>query len=176
MPSHTPIASPSPAPEIVLFIGPPASGKTSFFRHHFQPAGYTHINQDTLRNRDRCLEAAEIAVKKGRKIVVDNTNRDRKTRRYWVDLAERLHVPIRVFHFLCPIELARHNNMYRAVYAPPGEPARELLPQVAFGSYAAQFERPDIVEGFDEVRSVNFVWEGSGEQRRLWDMYMLETR
>jgi bifunctional polynucleotide phosphatase/kinase len=140
------------------------------------PAGYTHINQDTLKTRNNCLAAAERAVMKGQKIVVDNTNRNRETRRYWIDLAERLQVPIRVFHFLCPVELAKHNNMYRAVYAPSGEAARELLPQVAFTSYAAAFERPDIKEGFDELRLVNFVWEGTDAQRRLWDMYMLETR
>lgn len=176
VPSNTPITSPTPAPEIVLFIGPPASGKTSFFRHQFLPAGYTHINQDILRTRDNCLAAAERAVAKGERIVVDNTNRNRQTRRYWIDLAERLHVPIRVFHFLCPVELARHNNMYRAVYAPPGEAARDLLPQIAFTSYASAFEKPDINEGFDELRLVNFKWEGTDAQRRLWDMYMLETR
>lgn len=94
----------------------------------------------------------------------------------WVDLAEKLGVPIRLFHFLCPIELAKHNNMYRAVYAPKEEPARTLLPASAFWGYKNDFQAPDVDEGFDEVRGVNFVWEGTDEQRRMWDMYMLETR
>ena len=107
---------------------------------------------------------------------MDNTNRNRETRRYWIDLAEKMGVPIRVFHFLCPVVLARHNNMYRAVYNPKGEQARELLPQSAFWSYTSAFEQPDVKEGFDELRSVNFVWEGTEQERRFWDMYMLETK
>lgn len=107
---------------------------------------------------------------------IDNTNRDRNTRHFWVAIAARLNVPIRLFHFLCPIELAKHNNVYRAVYAPLSEPKRELLPSLAFNGYAAQFEVPDLKEGFDEIRGVNFVWKGSEEQRKKWDMWMLEPK
>jgi bifunctional polynucleotide phosphatase/kinase len=66
--------------------------------------------------------------------------------------------------------------MYRACYAPPGEPERNLLPLSAFGSYASAYERPEEDEGFEELRTVNFVWEGSEEQRRLWERYMLEVK
>ncbi|OCF43278.1 polynucleotide kinase 3'-phosphatase [Kwoniella heveanensis CBS 569] len=177
VPSHTPIASTSSTPEIVLFVGPPASGKSSFFRKHFAPNGYQHINQDTLGTRDRCLRAAEIAVaKEGKKVVVDNTNRNRETRAHWIRLASKLDVPIRLFHFLCPIELAKHNNVYRACYAPPDDPPRDLLPMMAFTSYASAFEQPHKDEGFDEIRGVNFHFEGSEAERRRWDMYMLEPR
>lgn len=172
VPSNTPITRPEV--EIVLFVGPPASGKTSFYRRHFEPAGYEHINQDTLGTRDRCMTRAELLINSGKKVVVDNTNRNSATRAYWVQLADRLHVPIRLFHFLCPVELARHNNMYRATYGPADEPKREVLPGMAFSTYTGNFEAPTAVEGFDEIKSVNFVWEGTDEQRRYWDMYMLE--
>lgn len=66
--------------------------------------------------------------------------------------------------------------MYRAVYAPPEEPPRTLIPGTAFNTYVAQFQQPDITEGFDEIRGVNFVWKGTEAQRKKWDMYMLETR
>ncbi|KAK1923128.1 polynucleotide kinase 3 phosphatase-domain-containing protein [Papiliotrema laurentii] len=173
VPSNTPITRPNV--EIVLFVGPPASGKTSFFRKHF--AGkYEHINQDTLKTRDKCLQLAQSCLEQGRSVVIDNTNRNRETRAVWVSLAARLSVPIRLFHFLCPLDLARHNNMYRAVYAPPEEPPRTLIPGTAFNTYVAQFQQPDITEGFDEIRGVNFVWKGTEAQRKKWDMYMLETR
>ena len=38
------------------------------------------------------------------------------------------------------------------------------------------FERPQEDEGFDELRTVNFVWEGDEDQKRLWERYMLEVR
>lgn len=51
-----------------------------------------------------------------------------------------------------------------------------MLPLSAFGSYASAYERPEEDEGFEELRTVNFVWEGSEEQRRLWERYMLEVK
>ena len=75
-----------------------------------------------------------------------------------------------------PIDLAKHNNMYRACYAPPEEPERTLLPLTAFGTFVTALEKPEMDEGFDEIRVVNFVWEGTEEQRRLWNRYMLEVK
>ena len=66
--------------------------------------------------------------------------------------------------------------MYRACYASPEEPVRELLPGSAFSSYVGQYEEPTLAEGFDEVRGVNFVFEGGDVQRKKWDMWMLETK
>ena len=167
-----------------------ASGKTSFFRRYFQ-AKYEHVNQDLLGTRDKCLRVAEGLLKSGKSVVVgecyatsisrpflmlDNTNRNKSTRAYWVALANQLDVPVRLFHFACPIELAIHNNMYRACYAPPDEPARTLLPMSAFYTYHGAFEKPGKDEGFEEVRTVNFTWDGTEEQKQLWDRYMLEVK
>ncbi|WWC92336.1 polynucleotide kinase 3'-phosphatase [Kwoniella dendrophila CBS 6074] len=174
VPSNTPITRSNL--EIVLFVGPPASGKSSFYRKHFAIEGYEHINQDLLGTRDKCLRIAETFLGEGTKVVIDNTNRNKETRAYWIRLAMRMKIPIRLFHFLCPLELAKHNNVYRACYGPSDEPTRTLLPMLAFNSYGAAFEKPSIDEGFDEIRGVNFHFEGSDEQRRKWDMYMLESK
>ncbi|KAL1412679.1 DNA kinase/phosphatase Pnk1 [Vanrija albida] len=168
VPSNTPIARDKK--EIVVFTGIPASGKTSFYRRHF--ASYEHINQDTLRTRDACVRAARKKLEEGKSVVIDNTNRNKATRAVYVALAKEQGVPIRLFHFTTPPELAKHNNVYRALHAPADEPKRELLPALAFGSYTADFEVPKLGEGFEEIRTVNFVWEGDEEQRKLWDRYL----
>ncbi|KAK4683660.1 bifunctional polynucleotide phosphatase/kinase, partial [Tremellales sp. Uapishka_1] len=173
VPSHTPIARTEV--ELVLFVGPPASGKTSFFRRHFADR-YEHVNQDTLKTRDRCLSVAEHFLRAGKAVVVDNTNRNRATRAHWIQLAEKMNVSVRLFHFICPIELAKHNSMYRGCYGPADEPARTPLPMSAFFTYTAAFEKPTADEGFDEIRAVNFVWRGTAEQRALWDRYLLEVK
>ena len=113
-PTSTPVVpSPDSGTEIVLFVGFPALGKTSFYTKHFSPAGYVHVNQDTLRTRDKCIKAVEETLKDGKSCVVgkvhflmtrktrmliqvkDNTNRDAATRKYYIDLAKKLDVPIR---------------------------------------------------------------------------------
>ena len=103
--------------ELVLFVGSPASGKTTFYQKHFDPAGYIHVNQDKLGTRPKCLKLAEEQLKNGISCVIgkqlylwvfvligqltllpmilDNTNRDKKTRELYVRLAKSIGVPIR---------------------------------------------------------------------------------
>ena len=152
-----------------------ASGKTTFYKTHFHPR-YQHINQDILKSRDKCLRVAQdtLSGPSPQSVVIDNTNRNRATRALYVALANQLNVPIRVFWFNTPIDLARHNNVYRAFYKPEEE--RTLLPGMAFSGFASAFERPEMGEGFDELRTVNFVWEGTEDDKKLWSRYMLETK
>ena len=110
-------------------------GKTRLYKQHFEPAGYEHVNQDTLKTKAKCLNAVEAALKSGRRVVVgmsfpglypeiikaltkgepaDNTNRNRKTREDYLDLAEKCGVECRCVLFEGTYELAWHNNLYRA--------------------------------------------------------------
>lgn len=42
-----------------------AAGKTTFYQTHFQPKGYVHVNQDTLKSRDACLSEVRRTVESG---------------------------------------------------------------------------------------------------------------
>jgi len=66
-----------------------------------------------------------------------------------------------------------HNEMYREYYAPKGEPHHAPVPHLAFAQYKQAYEKPEKKEGYEEVRTVNFVWEGDEAQRKLWDRYLL---
>ncbi|KAH9857756.1 PNK3P-domain-containing protein [Lenzites betulinus] len=162
--------------EVVVFVGYPALGKSSFFRAHFAHAGYVHVNQDTLKTRDKCVKATEQALAEGKSVVVDNTNRDQATRKHYVALAKKHKVPIRCVYFADPLELAWHNNLYRAFNLPPAlvaaEPKRDLVPYSAFTGFRADFEEPSTEEGFAEVRKVNFAFEGDEDARRRWSMWL----
>src|SRR6266852_137640 len=69
-PTTTSILPPDPHTEIVLFVGLPGLGKSTFFRTHFAPAGYVHVNQDTLGSRPKCVRAAEEALGAGKSCVI----------------------------------------------------------------------------------------------------------
>ncbi|EEB87178.1 hypothetical protein MPER_15577, partial [Moniliophthora perniciosa FA553] len=75
------------------------------------------ILKDTLGSRGKCVKAAEE--------VLDNTNRNVSTRKYYIDLGRKFKVPVRCFIFTGSMELAWHNNLYRAYNTPPSVAARE---------------------------------------------------
>ncbi|KAI0928143.1 hypothetical protein AcV5_005807 [Taiwanofungus camphoratus] len=176
-PTSTPLLPPrNKTPEIVLFVGYPSLGKSSFYRKRFQSEGYVHVNQDTLRTREKCIKATREAIEEGNSCVVDNTNRNAETRKYYVDLAKKLDAPIRCVVFNGSLELAWHNNLYRAFNLPPSLAAKEskrgLLPYSAFTSFRAQYEEPQLTEGFTEIKKVNWIFEGNEEERWRWSMWL----
>ncbi|KAG0706419.1 polynucleotide kinase 3 phosphatase-domain-containing protein [Suillus ampliporus] len=158
--------------ELVIFSGFPCLGKSSFFRRHFAPAGYTHINQDTLGSRPKCVKAAEVALKAGTSCVVDNTNRDITTRKHYLDLAKKLKISVRCLVFTGSIDLAWHNNLYRAYVHPSIESRRDILPYLAFIGFRENYEEPQLTEGFSEIIKVNWVFEGCEEERKRWSMWL----
>ncbi|KAI5122008.1 hypothetical protein M0805_001840 [Coniferiporia weirii] len=188
LPAEVPRISPTSAPvlpaskraEMVLFVGFPASGKTTLFQSVFLPADYAHVNQDTLGSRAKCLKIAEEHLRKGVSCVIDNTNRDKKTRQHYLDLAKSLDVPIRCFLFKSSMALAWHNNLYRAFCLPllsekskaDSKSVRKLVPYSAFCSFAQDYEEPTVEEGFKDVRTVNWIFEGDSREERFWRMWL----
>ncbi|KAF9228631.1 PNK3P-domain-containing protein [Gyrodon lividus] len=174
-PSDVIIVPKPPKPELVLFIGFPCLGKSSFYQKHFAPVGYVHVNQDTLRTRAKCVTAAEEALRAGKSCVIDNTNRDIATRKFYVDLAKKVGVPARCFLFTGSMDLAWHNNLYRAYNQSPSsgtQPPRDLLPYLAFIGFRDNYEEPQTSEGLSEVNKVNWMFEGDEEARRRWSMWL----
>ena len=147
----------------------------------------------------------------------DNTNRDQQTRKYYIDLAKQYNVDIRwssfcislgarpeltcgrrCFHFTGSLELAWHNNLYRAYNMPPStaalqasrqhfsqlfpvsfsghsqlsQPKRDVLPFLAFRSFSDHYEEPQVAEGLSEIKKINWVFEGNDEERRHWSMWL----
>jgi bifunctional polynucleotide phosphatase/kinase len=70
IPPVVPVISPSSAPDIILFVGSPAAGKSTLYRDHLLPMGYARINQDTLKTRDRCVAEASTLLSQNTPIVI----------------------------------------------------------------------------------------------------------
>ncbi|KAL1745447.1 polynucleotide kinase 3 phosphatase-domain-containing protein [Schizophyllum fasciatum] len=175
-PTSSPIIPDSPQQEVVIFHGYPCLGKSTFYRRHFEPAGYVHINQDILGTRPKCIKAAQEALKAGKSCVVDNTNRNAATREHYTKLAKAFKLPVRCFWFTGSKELAWHNNLYRAYNLPPSvaadEPQRTIVPYIGFAGFKSDSEEPTLEEGFTEIRKVNWVFHGNDEERKYWEMWL----
>lgn len=79
-----PIPSKPPKADLVLFVGFPCLGKTLFYRRHFWPNGYIHINQDILKRREKCIQAVEDALKAGQSCVVGKSEVRSRLNCHWL--------------------------------------------------------------------------------------------
>lgn len=59
-------------PELVLLVGPPASGKSSLCETYYRD--YERVSQDVLKTLRKCQLKAIGALKMKKSVVVDNTN------------------------------------------------------------------------------------------------------
>ncbi|KAJ5760149.1 hypothetical protein N7520_007305 [Penicillium odoratum] len=157
--------------ELVIFCGSPASGKSTYFRNNLEPLGYERVNQDILKTRPKCLKVAREYLEAKKSVAVDNTNADPETRLVWITLAKELGVPIRCVHLLSPPEICRHNNAVRAGNKEMNPEARTSLPGIAFGDFGRRYKEPRLEEGFDDIITVKFRFEGTDEERKIWGRY-----
>lgn len=138
----------------MLLVGPPASGKSTFFKRNLSAHNYVHINRDTLSTQAACMKAAEAALTSGKSVCIDNTNPSRKARAEYLELAKRHKVPnVRCIVLETPIELCHHLNYVRQSQT-RGNVRR--IPDVGYNVYKGQFEEPKLEEGFTKVEKIAF--------------------
>lgn len=153
----------SPKQEVILFVGFPASGKTTFYKRYFEPNGYVHVNRDTLKTPAKCLAACKEALENGKSVVVDNTNPDKNSRSTYIEAAQEYGVPIRCFRFKVDEDLAKHLNVYRENKT-LGE--HKHVPRVGYAVFKKNFTEPKRSEGFSEVKEIDFVPVFTDEESR----------
>lgn len=141
--------------EVIVAVGFPASGKSTFFHTHVIPKGYAYINRDTLGSWQSCVTACERALKEGRSVAIDNTNPDPESRKRYVDVAKAAGVSCRCFYFSASLEQAKHNNRFREMA--PSDSKHAKVNDMVFYSYKKHFVAPALSEGFSEILHIHFV-------------------
>ncbi|XP_026799229.3 bifunctional polynucleotide phosphatase/kinase [Pangasianodon hypophthalmus] len=145
----------STSQEIIVAVGFPGSGKSTFFQTHIIPKGYVYVNRDTLGSWQHCVSACERALKEGRSVAVDNTNPDLESRKRYVDVSKSAGVPCRCFNFTASLEQAKHNNRFREMV--PSATKHAPVNDMVFHSYKKKFVAPTLSEGFSEILQIHFV-------------------
>lgn len=126
----------------IIFIGIPASGKSTFFRERFFNS-HVRINLDMLktRHREKLLVVACLASRQP--FVVDNTNAGMKERARYIEPARAAGFRVIGYYFSSRVEDALERNRQR-------EGKARILDKGVLGA-AGRLELPALVEGFDEL-------------------------
>uniref|UniRef100_A0A8V5GWU5 PNK FHA domain-containing protein n=1 Tax=Melopsittacus undulatus TaxID=13146 RepID=A0A8V5GWU5_MELUD len=142
----------SSTPEVVVAVGYPGAGKSTFLKTHFVPAGYVYVNRDTLGSWHRCVAACEAALGRGCSVAIDNTNPDPESRQRFVACARAASVPCRCLLFTASIEQAQHNCRFRDMTESDHVPVTDA---VLYG-YRNRFVPPSLSEGFSRLLHIHF--------------------
>lgn len=128
--------------EMVLFIGIPASGKSSFYKQRFFLT-HVRINRDMLKTRRREELLMRACLEGKTKFVLENTNLTRAVRAPYITLAKNAGFRVMAYFFDLPAAEAVTRNKLR--------PEAERVPAVAIWAARKRLEVPALDEGFDEV-------------------------
>jgi len=71
------------------------------------------LDRDTLGTKEKCVKQCREHLGAGLSVVVDNTNASAELRGLYTALARKQTCPVRCFHFVTPLEVAKHLNAFR---------------------------------------------------------------
>jgi len=158
------------AQEMVMMVGIQGSGK-SHLSQLLEEKGYIVASNDRSGGKDKTLKICRDAIVAGKSVVVDNTHRDKESRKDYIFVARQNNIHVRCFRMTTDHDHARHNNIYRELTDPQHVRINEML----FNSYRSKFEEPDTKEGFSKIVKVNFLPSFPDSQHEnLYRMHLLE--
>ncbi|HEY6139341.1 MAG TPA: ATP-binding protein [Thermoanaerobaculia bacterium] len=135
--------------ELIIFIGLPGSGKSTYYRAHFA-ATHAHVSKDLMPNArrrdDRQEREIAAALSEGKSVVVDNTNPTADVRAPLIALGRRHGARIVAVYFETDVKTAIMRNRQRE--------GRARVPDVAIFATRKKLVPPTLEEGFDEVQVI----------------------
>tara|TARA_B110000259_G_scaffold182679_1_gene226667 strand:+ start:115 stop:1059 length:945 start_codon:yes stop_codon:yes gene_type:complete len=129
--------------EIVLMMGYPGSGKSSFAEKAFKGHPYIIIHGDDHSSESQLKKAYKSAIEthSDKSIILDATHSNKKKRQIFIEIAQKANIPIRLIHLTTSIEESMHRNLQR----------EKPVPKIALYLYRKHFEKAELAEGFFEI-------------------------
>lgn len=163
------------------------SGMTTCYEQHFSSHSYVRIENKLV---DASITGKIAAsLESGRSVFIEDVSSNRiDGRKRIADIARRHGARCRILRFSLSEMHAWHNNLYRHLAAPVCPPPSFLQrgqgcsdaqlppdtsrsPLVAPSEYVA-VQEPTPNEGFHEIKTYNFVFSGTTEERERYSLWL----
>lgn len=166
--------------EVVLLIGPPASGKTTVSQE-YKDKGYSYLSRDAAGHKAKLADLnapLDTLLAQNLNVLVDNTHPTRNSRADFIAIAKKYGARIKAVVLQTSIEDAQFNAALRMIrkYGKLVEPEGmkkskdpNLFPVLVLFKYRKNYEQPASFEGFDEIEYRPFVrtWPSEYTNRAL---------
>ena len=137
--------------EVLILVGFPGSGKTTYCFDRAELGNHVRISQDDLGSKDKCVEKLSTALKEGKSVVVDRCNHDVKQRKLWIDLANYYGAVPRCVHLVVDPEVCFDRIYLRKGHPTITEDLDANKKRSIIAGFVRAFEQPTLEEGFSEV-------------------------
>ena len=128
--------------EIILMVGYPGSGKTTFVNKYFKDnLQYAILYGDELKTEAKIKKNLVQEIKNKKSIIIDATHSSVKKRTIFINIAVEYKIPIRVIEITTTFDEAWYNNQKR----------EHPVPKIALYVYRKHYVKPTINEGLYEV-------------------------
>jgi predicted kinase len=139
---------------VVILVGIPGSGKTHYatnvIKNHFR------VSQDDLGSKKECINAFTIAIKAGKSVVVDRCNFNRKQRKEWISLANKLGVQnIEAVTFNTPMDECKKRVLQRKNHPTLNNNLSDSKKKEVVEWFNKMYEEPTKGEGFKMITKFN---------------------
>lgn len=131
-------------------MGLPGSGKSTLTKEF---PDYVRINQDSLGNRNDCINALKRNLQQGNNCIIDRTNINRTQRKYFIDVAKDFNAELYCIFLDIPavecIERVKVRKDHETIKDVSHEKAVEIV-----NKFNKELELPDYAEGFKDIHHV----------------------
>ena len=132
--------------EMIIFIGIPASGKSSFYKELFFNS-HIRISMDLLNTRNKEGKLLHYCFETQSKMVIDNTNVTKEGRKKYIELALQNKYEIIGYYFDSNIQDCMERNKSR----------KDSINEIGIKAKYKELEKPLIEEGFSKIFNVKIV-------------------
>lgn len=130
--------------EMIIFVGLPGSGKSTYYKKYFFNT-HLRISNDLLRTKNRTEKLLRFCQETKMPFVIDNTNITKRIRQQYIQTVKNWtdEVYIKCIYFDCNIQTCIERNRERL--------GKDKIPDCAIYEKAKRLEYPGKDEGFDQI-------------------------